>query len=341
MGTFGDEFINVDAIWRSSGMPVGPADSSMSDDVRFRATWMSFTSNLQTRIDSLASDNLAGGLVYFPPRNYYLTNLLRFYPNITAIFSPGAVLHPALAPEGSPVTNFHVYLDGNIQAGLHKIIDPPFRGGVFEPRRGRLVIQENRVREIYPEWWGAEPIRQTASSADVDSADALQSSFNCAFHEFDRRSSIPVVLSGMYLLGRPLFIGQRPWMSSPEFPNSEIRSFILRGQTGPEHREAVGIGPHPSFVPPSGGDLHPEEYGLLIVRGPRGFLIENITFRGSRDDRRLAYSCLRVEVQTTEMRGTVDSQVNRVKGCKFIDATTATAGWSRQITHWAKRSAGA
>ena len=340
MGTFGAEFVNVTELPEARGAdpmmtPMPPPDQAL--ERRAWPWWDVFSEALARRATELNA--AGGGYLYFPPGPYFLSTGFAVLPRVTVIFAAGAVLTmPRIDVPRDDNTAFarrvfqlSVLIQGGIQAGLHQIVAPTVVGGVSNFRAG-LLFETDTIREVYPEWWGAR-------SSDIDSHAEIQSAIDAAIHSRPSGTSIPIKLTGRYKVSAPLRIGGD--VVRPIFPDAARRPFVLRGAAGPQIRGLATLEAHESFpaVLAGSNDAKLEESSLLIVRGPAGFLIEDVAFgasevlRAGRILRRNAagmeeladvsvevgkvFSCLRLERLD---RGGSDAQMSRVRRCFFKGA---------------------
>lgn len=353
MPTFGAEFVDAGALLLRA--------RDMSPDVRmqqgiFTSLLQEALNRLQPHTAPSASGQ-PGGFVYFPPGDYVLTGGMEVPSKVTVIFAPGAIIHPARVPEDiNPVVGpatfevarvrLHVRIRGSLQAGAHQIFGPAYSApGVFDMRRGPVVFEGDRVTEVLPEWWGAAALGESKAGSDTDSWVGIQSALDAAFHDRFYGSAIPVVLRGRYRVSRPIVVGRRPWWpeynhatpaagrppgTAPSWENDEtlkarltqeLRAFVLRGSSATTPGQGAIIEAGPSFAAHD-GQAALEDRALLMVRGPRGYLLEDITLDGRCATLAAApYLCLRLE--TRHAGSGDDSQMNRVRRCVFKDSLGA------------------
>lgn len=273
-----------------------------------------------------------GGIVYFPPGRYLIARPstpppsdvpgdvrsdIVVPPEVTLWFAPGAVLVPLGDEEPRldglpPAERRKVYIEiqGDIIAGIQQIFDVAVNAEDTAHTAGEIILTSLRVRELYPEWWGASSLPADLSPASPvmwRTTMAVQAAFDAAYNHrcvrrrrpdgafsddptvFVRRlPSIPVVLKGVYEVNGALFIG---------IPNSELDAtgavpfdtpvplggFELRGENA---IYAPSIRAGKAIVRPSAADpLQPisrENSGtLLTIRGPVTFSIRNVNFDGN------------------------------------------------------------
>ena len=271
-------------------------------------------------------------------------------PGATLCFGPGATLVPmaftadevrryrteawialrrAFLPEPERF-RVRVEVQGAIDAPMSKIFDPYMDEDnvpSIMPQRsaGLVYFQRETVREVFPEWWGAIPMRgedNPLTEGEVRrTTAALQASFDAAFnhrvtmpqrHYVDvppTRPSLPVVLSNDYLIDRPLRVGltlqqARARGSAVEAFPPNSAGFVMRGECGPTTRRGGGALLKASqwfqseLVPPGqGADARPpnlDEFGdsrsLLIVRARSACSLENVVF----DAAEIAERCITV-----------------------------------------------
>ncbi|MEZ4408973.1 MAG: hypothetical protein R3A52_21250 [Polyangiales bacterium] len=341
VGTFGSEFVNAGEFLLARNTIRAPFDAPQNNN---DPRWVDYTRDLNRVIDGdsglgVRSLRDLGGYLYFPPGRYFLTMGITISPKMTVIFAPGAVLEmPTLDVPGSDArfrdrfSDFSVHIQGGIQAGLHQIVNSTVKNGL-PTNRGSLIFETDTVKEAYPEWWGAESmdVRNPTNSmrpVPPDSSDAIQSALDAAINDIRpggraSANAIPVVLTGSYFVARPLFIGRRPWSTTS--PGSEDSPFVLRGNVGAAAPESgtSSLQAHPAFPlsrvseelgrSPTTQRLTSNDH-LLVVRGPPGFLIENLQFDASDNNKiQRAFGCLHLE----KGGGNADAQMSRVRRCVF------------------------
>lgn len=352
MGTFGSEFVNVR---NPFALPVVPAFPVGGED---DPGWEQFTRDLIRAINGdraagIRSLRDLGGYLYFPPGNYFLTSGFAVWPLMTVIFAPNAVLTMPRIAENTigAFSDASVILSGSIEAGLHQFVNATTTNGAPNGRGG-ILFQTDTVKEVYPEWWGAQPMDvRNAARREFDSTDGIQSAINAAVHNIQYGATIPVVLSGRYQISKPIQIGSGS-NASLLGAESYLKPFVLRGRGSPGLRGPASLEIHEDYpaLSPNRGSAWAEDQGMLIVRGPPGFLIEDVLFQASRTElggfyprhnpvtnrteqgftfvtRGKAFSCLRLEVRQRPFRDehgnvilTGDAQMSRVRRCGFVGA---------------------
>lgn len=286
MGDYGSEFVNVGTL-----LPPGFGDVLSTSTIN----WAEFTERLKGEIRRLA--NSGGGYIYFPP-GVYRPRGFAVVPNVTIVFAPGARLELRVASGqvNDRFADVSVTIQGGLQAGPFRIVNATMQAG--RPNdRGGLIFQTDTVREVYPEWWGAEPSDVRQANGGFDSADSIQSCFDAAIHGMQYGPAIPIIFSGVYEISRPLYVGYREWALTqipsqrPRFANNELDPFKIIGRTGPSSRGRPTLAPHENFsrqlwspASTSVSSVPVEDLSLLIIRGPSGFSIEGVSFEGTRLD---------------------------------------------------------
>ncbi len=279
-----------------------------------------------------------GGYLYIPPGRYYLgrSNIrpssgivseedadLVIPPEVTLWFAPGAVLVslaganwvsrtirgvPADDPESLSV---RVEIQGDVVAGVEPIFDVQFEeqlanparpGGVVRAPRsaGRILLTSQRIRQVYPEWWGALPRRPLSADEyrlEVPrTARAFQAAIDAAYTrrtspkrgadgaltgEWNVRPTIPIVAPSTYVIDRPLEVlapsdsRVYPWFRGRPLPGG---GFELRGDRG---LGTLGVG-EPTLV---ASTYEPTRFPLtgplLRIDGPEHVRIDGVIFDGS------------------------------------------------------------
>lgn len=345
---FGREFVNVHPEGASTG--VTPALEPFVDtdrpDVRLRKA-RSNADGLRRSIEQLRSFLVvpggpvvragpAQGFIYLPPGRYLIgrpsttppsdpladvRSDIVVPPDVTLWFAPGAVLVPLgdepprleMLPVGER-EKVYIEIQGDIIAGIQQIFDVVVNAEDTAHTAGEIILTSLRVRELYPDWWGAT---STLDSPPIDVARrttlAMQATLDAAFNHrnvrrreanglprdglaFDRLlPSIPVVLKGLYDLAAELFIGvPKEALSGGAVPAGEPISqggFELRGENGmvpATLRALFALVPQPAPMTP----ISRRGSGtMLTIRGPVSFSIRHVNFDGNHT----AASCVAIE----------------------------------------------
>ncbi|MFO0651046.1 MAG: hypothetical protein U0326_32770 [Polyangiales bacterium] len=342
---FGDEFINVSPVGGGVGVqsamtPVAAGDLPPERQRKAREN----AAGLRRAIERARSYYLVtpgigatrvlrpGGIVYFPPGRYLIARPstpppsdipgdvrsdIVVPPEVTLWFAPGAVLVPLGDEEPRldglpPAERRKVYIEiqGDIIAGIQQIFDVAVNAADTAHTAGEIILTSLRVRELYPEWWGASSLPADLSPTSPvmwRTTMAMQAAFDAAYNHrsvrgrrsngafldgpavYDRRlPSIPVVLKGVYDINGELFIG---------VPNSELDAagavpsvtpvplggFELRGENAiyaPSIRAGKAIVRH-SVSSPSEPIARENSGTMLTIRGPVSFAIRNVNFDGN------------------------------------------------------------
>ncbi len=331
-----------------------PPLQSTADGVVDQGIASQNTVDFQKMLDDAHS--AGGGYIYFPPGRYLLGRRRRghaerpledpaasveggdivVYEDITLCFAPGAVLVPLgrgrvnVRDVGDPDEEdqlVRVEIHGEIQAPRSEIFAISTSHG-NEDDAGLILLAGSRVREVYPEWWGA------VSLAGVDGAirncRAIQAAFDAAHRHrlrplrdeagavqfasgaprLRRMPAIPVVLSGSYtLIGEVSFGVPRTELGAPPRPLHPVNTagFVLRGEHGVG---SVGVGRANFFASVQWSSTAGDAF--LAIRGPSGFTVKNVSFNGGL----LAIRCLDIVNPVAGGAGVFD-------GCSFINARSA------------------
>jgi hypothetical protein len=330
---FGDEFCNL----ASSRAPMGGSASPMlladnEGTATFPQPWSArvavaernaFFVQFQANLLSLAG----GGYLYFPPGRYLVgRSTARPAPgigvgefadivipeNVTLWFAPGAVLIPISyvgevvaprevpgLPSDSPERDkTRVEIRGDILADIRPIFDVFANRDVSNRLAGRILLTSWRIREVYPEWWGAFPqdpgtsaaaeqtIRRTtlAFQAAVEAAYVWRTTparrANGTLQEpraWNRRPAIPVVARGTYVIHDAIHVfdpvDSLLWEAAG-MPSIDSGGFELRGEHEPS---SLGQG-SPSLLA-SGHEAARFQGGVLLwLDGVLGFSVRGINF---------------------------------------------------------------
>lgn len=337
---FGDELVNVrDALGFLAAASLLPPSEEriMARDI---------TARLQALINTRAAFGSGHLYLYFPPGRYPLGRPvartgpppgvdaepysdLVVPPEVTLWFAPGAVLAPLqrepvradlpdLELEGDRV---YVEIQGDILAELQPIFDviEVTPGGALE-EAGRILLTGNRIREVYPEWWGAASGPFVGALGHQRNRIALQAAIDAAYHNrvtprrnargsfvdasegivWNRRPSIPVVLRGNYLVDGGIYVGDagRSLVPAARVP---VGGFELRGD--------VGFGGPGSLQAAAPSGFGPPQSSLLVIRGPVSFDIRNVVFNANIVNR----GCVTIEPVVAEWG------YSSFEGCQFQD----------------------
>lgn len=120
-----------------------------------------------------------GGVIYFPRGTYLCSSSITFDDDTILKFDPGAMLKPA--------TGVTLTVNGGIDTGLNKIFDNAFAS------QGTISILSYKLRDVYPEWWGA-----SVGGAASTNTPAIQAAIVGAF------GSNRTNASGLYVYNRDL-----------------------------------------------------------------------------------------------------------------------------------------
>lgn len=274
---------------------------------------------LQAQVDTLSARG--GGYLYFPEGRYPLGRwVLRTArsgvdpevyadlivpPNVTLWFAPGAMLVPldgepsregiALTPGADKV---YVEIQGDIIAQAQQIFDVIAVTDGRQREAGIILLTGDRIREVYPEWWGASSGTSVGAFGELRNRLAIQAAFDAAYHNrttpqrrangtiigapasivWRRRPSIPVVLKGSYFIDTAdgeLLIGASLTPGMPGVVNGPVprAGFELRGEAGLEAQGCLQGSAPPGVSRPG--------HSLLVIRGPVSFSIRNVVFNAN------------------------------------------------------------
>lgn len=229
------------------------------------------------------------------------------YEDVSLEFAPGAVLVP-LGRDYVGVRNVgdrddedrlvRVEIHGEILAPRCEIFALSTSSTSDAHDTGLILLAGSRIREVYPEWWGA--VSMASPECPNLARQAIQAAFDAAHRhrlrplrkysglvlpsrtepELRRMPSIPIVLTGSYtIIGEVSFGLRRDEVGAPPNPLHPVNTagFILRGEHGVG---SVGIG-RANFLSP--GVAWPPSLGetFLAIRGPSGFTVQNVSFNGA------------------------------------------------------------
>ncbi len=283
-----------------------------------------------------------GGTLYFPPGEYSIQRGFIVPENVVFMLAPGAILKPGTFPV-DPSLGYNptdIIVHGCIDASGVQFIEPPYvtprdldnpddpaqrmRIGDPIPGRGRLILRTNRVAEVYPEWFGAQPMEVRTGPPPVDSYPAIQAALDAAYNDrwatdgFDP-APIPVCLHGSYTISRPLRLGVAP----DGRPLGRSRPFVLRGHQG-GYLDRATLSPTAELKTEDASD--PSLKSMLRVEGATGYLIEDIQL-SSLNRSTHAFSCLRIEriepallprsLPAREASAVAETLVSLVRRCAF------------------------
>lgn len=349
MATFdvGEEFINVspEAPSRPSRMtPVRQANLNLSTPLGLEGLAAAGANAVAFRETIELLQRGGGGYIYFTP-GWYLIGRPRAAlpaglrrdllsdivvpPEVTLWFAPGAVLVPlgnerprdGLA-QVQDAARVHIEIQGDILAGIQQIFEVVIPSGSQTLPAGKILLTGHRIREVHPEWWGAETTAKNTESFTFarKTTLALQAALDAACNDRlaprplhtgrPRRpyASIPVVLRGRYPIDATLHVGVAPsdvgrvaTTDSTTLPVS-TGGFELRGETG------VGLSSLQA-VQPFGAT--PREEPLLAIRGPVSVAVRDVGFFAALNIGR----CVTVEPVEAEWG------YCSFDGCAFADCT--------------------
>lgn len=332
---FGDEFINVSPVGGGVGvqaamLPVGALDTEEEQHRKAQEN----ANGLRRSIERARSRHLVtpgmgavrlppGGFVYFPPGRYLIARPSTLPPSdvlgdvrsdivvppeVTLWFAPGAVLVP-LGAEPPRLTGLppeergkvYIEIQGAIIAGIQQIFDVVVGEDEFSAAAGQILLTSLRIREIYPEWWGASSLLAPPPTGTMVAEPnlllgmhrttlAMQAALDAGYNHrslprrrpdgsfpkgsvvFDRKlPSIPVVLKGVYDISGELFVG---------VPDAELDSGGAVSAGTPIHLGGFELrGENPIYSPTL-------RARVAIVRHPRDFshLPAGVPWRIRRED---------------------------------------------------------
>lgn len=322
---FGDELINLGDMAVPEGLR--PAD--------FPTQAIRTADAIASAVQRLSGALMRGGYLYFSPGRYLvgrpsaavgssITVLSEEFadlvipPWVTLWFAPNAFLEPVAWPEG---TNLRGGVDlsaaerSSVRIEIQGDILSPGRRRIFaEPRAasqdglgvGRILLTGNRIREVYPEWWGAnaqavvpdgiarpgqvglETRNRVGVQAAIDAAvggrvtparapDGSIEPARDGVQRWNRRPSIPVVMMGVYYVDGPIDIGLAENTAAPAAGVAQppLGGFELLGERGAGDSSS-GRPTLQAFANFPFGHR-----ALLAIRGPQGFRIEGITLNAN------------------------------------------------------------
>ena len=270
-----------------------------------------------------------GGYLYFPPGRYLVgrSNIIRPAPgihigefadivipeNVTLWFAPGATLIPISYPVGREreipglpqggleSRKTRVEIRGDILADIRPIFDVYVNLEDSNLFAGRILLTSLRVREGYPEWWGAFP--QDPGQGNMPSevairrtTRALQAAIEAAYvwrtspvrtvtgeiqedRAWHRRPAIPVVAQGIYVLHETIRVTNPVdsdlWREAA-MPAVDAGGFTLLGERAPS---SIGQG-SPSFLASLHASLPFAGDSMFSLEGVLGFSIRGVNFNG-------------------------------------------------------------
>lgn len=309
---FGPELINV--LVNEPGPGSIPAltahPPAMPLNMNARLAARANSVNLQAKINQLAA---SGGYIYFPSGRYLLGRPARSTidarietqmradivvpPSVTLWFAAGAALVPlANEPmrddlpglEGRRDT-VRVEIQGDIIAELQQIfevVDDLTIANLDAWVAGTILLAGNRIREVYPEWWGTTP--DDNARGHRRNRLALQAAIDAAYNNrttprlnadgsvttfWNRRPAVPVVLTGSYFMDGALVVGKAMAPDNPLPPTGPVPTggFEMRGAGGMTNgRGNLVAGRQPL-----------RDTSLLVIRGPVSFSIQNVNFNAN------------------------------------------------------------
>lgn len=334
---FGHEFRNLASsrpVFAGTAIPLIAVDVEVPLWVSRVETAERNASGLQQQANQLFESG--GGYLYFPPGRYLVGRSgvnpspgievgefadIVIPENVTLWFAPGATLIPisymgdagarrevpGLAPGSPEHEKTRVEIRGDILADIRPIFDVFADNGLVDHPAGRILLTSQRIRAVYPEWWGAfsENPGDGGEGAIITiqrTTRAVQAAMEAAYvwrttperttagalrtpRAWHRRPAIPVVALGTYVLHEPINVSN-PVDSSlwreAEMPSVDAGGFELRGERSPSSN---GHG-SPNFL----ASLHPSVLfsgqSMLNIGGVLGFSIRGVTFNGRHQARR-------------------------------------------------------
>lgn len=172
-------------------------------------------------------------------------------PDVVLEFAPGAVLVPmnfeaarsnlrarAGRPDEAPLVIIEV--QGPIRAGLHELfattLYPRVDAFPYEPelRAGKVVFTGGRVREVYPEWWGA--LTQTTGSRQGPTSPQLYGGHWGVRNQRALQAAIDAGHTDRYRVARnaagvPQSVEGRPrWRQEPTIPVVAMYEYYIEGE---------------------------------------------------------------------------------------------------------------
>jgi hypothetical protein len=264
-------------------------------------------------------------------------------PDVTLRFAPGAVLVP-LNYEGQVARSPHVTMEGRLRenhlvrieiqgaiiADMREIFAAnvyPFEDRATYPEEpwlpaGKILLTGHRIREVYPEWWGAfSALEGRWSTRHVR---ALQAAINAGHTdrhrprrtplgnlvrgpqgiEWVQLPTIPVVAAYNYPLAGPLRVGKTEEVMVSDDAALQVPNpapFVLRGE-----RETSQLGKSTFLADrPFNQPTHESYQAALLHVAGSPFVIEKVHFRGEQR----ADTLVRVEV--------ADGGHHEFNGCVF------------------------
>lgn len=246
-------------------------------------------------------------------------------PEVTLWFAPAAVLVPLAGapwvsrraiggaltsdPDASAV---RVEVQGDIVAGVEPIFDAQFdsaagsgtlpgggAGNIDPWPAGRILLTSRRIRQVYPEWWGALPRRPLSDAEyrlDIPrTTRAFQAAIDAAYTRrtsperrldgsltggWNVRPTIPIVAPSTYVIDRPLEVlapsdpRVYPWFAGPPLSGG---GFELRGDRG---LGTLGLGDPTLVASTYEPTRFPLAGPLLRIDGPEHVRVEGVIFDG-------------------------------------------------------------
>jgi hypothetical protein len=301
---YGNEHVNLRP--DANTYPVADTDTSFlqrfrsefsPDDPRNRERSINNTRVLMAAIARVA---VRGGYVYITPGRYLfarpaagttpaatprMSGDVVFPKNVTLWLAPGAVLVPLgnetpLQDPRIPAaerTKVRIEIQGDLIADLSQIFDPSMGVTGTSADAGLVLFASNRIREVYPEWWGANlPFVGNSRKNTL----AIQAAIDAAYHQRVRGgfNTIPLVMAAQYLIDRELTVG---------VPTSALRPSGMAGEFEV---------PNDAFVPRQGIEITGERGvntttlladrgfagpSMMTVRGPVNMSLRLLGFNGN------------------------------------------------------------
>ncbi len=334
---FGDEFVNLASTRPVAGAPPAPSlESEPADEAS--AVWPARVGRAERNAAALqffanTLHRRGGGYLYFPPGRYLVgRSIVRpasgidvgefadvvIPETVTLWFAPGAVLIPisnitigtgeriipGLAANSPEHWKTRIEIRGDILADLRSIFDVFVNRNDATLPAGRILLTGQRIREVYPEWWGAFP-QDPGDGAAVTiqrTTLAFQAAIEAAYlwrttperrldgslqspHTWNRRPAIPVVAKGTYVVHDTIHVMNpvdSPLWASAGMPTVDAGGFELRGDHEPS---SPGQGA-PSLVASGYGVTMFQGTSLLWLDGVLGFSVRGVNFSGKHRARR-------------------------------------------------------
>lgn len=166
-------------LWGQNYQVVGPiADKGgqVYNVKAYGATGDGVTDDYECISAAHTAATVAGGVVFFPPGTYRIATNITFNSNVTAAFANSAKFSIDAA-----VT---LTLNGSIDAGLDQVFS------------GSGSVALSKVKEVYPQWWGA------VADQITDDQPAIQAAIDAV-----GGGGIVSIGQGVYIIGSPIILG--------------------------------------------------------------------------------------------------------------------------------------